>query len=81
MVGEYVKRSAPVHTQGIESFWSIMKRAHKGTFHKWSAKHLDRYVAEFAGRHNVRTMDTADQMKSIVRGMVGRRLKYPDLVS
>ena len=76
--GEYVRGS--VHTQGIESFWSMLKRAHKGTFHKISEKHLDRYVTEFAGRHNARELDTADAMRRVVRGMVGRRLRYPDLI-
>ena len=41
-VGEYVRDMA--HTNGVESFWSMLKRAHKGTFHKISPKHLDRYV-------------------------------------
>ena len=49
-------------TQGIESFWSMLKRAHKGTFYKVSPKHLDRYVTEFAGKHNVREADTLNQM-------------------
>ena len=39
------------HTNGIESFWSVLKRAHKGVYHKISHKHLQRYVSEFAGRH------------------------------
>ena len=77
---EYVKKGG-VHTNGIESFWSMLKRAHTGTFHKISPKHMHRYVTEFAGRHNARCMDTEDQMKKLVRGMQGRRLKYPDLVS
>ena len=55
-VGEYVDGMA--HTNGIESFWSMLKRAHKGTFHKISPKHLQRYVSEFAGKHNVRESDT-----------------------
>ncbi len=38
-VGEYVRGQA--HTQGIESFWSMLKRAHKGVYHKLSPKHLD----------------------------------------
>ena len=58
----------------------VLKRAHKGTFHKLSPKHLDRYVQEFAGRHNVREMDTIDQMAKIAKGMDGKRLRYQDLV-
>ena len=77
--GEYVKGEA--HTNGIESFWSMLKRAVVGTFHKLSPKHLDRYVTEFAGRHNAREADTIDQMSNIVAGMRGRRLRYADLIS
>ena len=69
------------HTNGIESFWSMLKRAHKGTFHKISAKHLQRYVNEFAGRHNVREADTIRQMESVVIGLVGKRLMYRDLIA
>ena len=43
-----------VLTNGIESFWTMLKRAHKGTFHKISPKHLQCYVDEFVGRHNFR---------------------------
>ena len=78
-VGEYVNEQA--HINGIESFWAMLKRAHKGTFHKISKKHLHRYVSEFEGRHNVRLMDTIDQMECVARNMEGRRLKYDDLVS
>ena len=78
-VGEYVREMA--HTNGIESFWSMLKRAHKGTFHKISPKHLQRYVNEFAGRHGIRDQDTIDQMHAVVAGMVGRRLLYRDLVA
>ena len=78
-VGEYVRDMA--HTNGIESFWSMLKRAHKGTFHKISPKHMQRYVNEFAGRHGVREKDTIDQMNAVVAGMVGRRLMYRDLIA
>ena len=78
-VGEYV--SGMAHTNGIESFWSMLKRAHKGVYHKISAKHLQRYVDEFAGRHGVRQQDTLAQMQSVVAGMVGKRLMYRDLVA
>ena len=78
-VGEYVDGMA--HTNGIESFWSMLKRAHKGVYHKISAKHLQRYVNEFSGRHGVRERDTLDQMQSAVAGMVGKRLMYRDLIA
>ena len=77
-VGEYV--NGQVHTNGIESFWSMLKRAHKGTFHKISPKHLQRYVNEFAGRQNVRELDTDAQMASVAEGMVGKQLPYEKLI-
>ncbi len=75
---EYVKGDA--HTNGVESLWSMLERAHKGTFHKLSPKHLDRYAQEFAGRHNIRELDTIDQMKSLQSGMEGKRLTYKALI-
>ena len=46
-----------------------------------SAKHLQRYVDEFSGRHNIGSLDTIDQMSAIVRGMDGKLLRYTDLVA
>ena len=77
-LSEYVK--GEVHTNGIESLWSLLKRAHTGTFHKLSPQHLDRYVQEFAGRHNLRALDTIKQIKGIRRGMEGKRLTYKALI-
>ena len=77
-VGQYVREQA--HINGMESFWAVLKRAHKGTFHKLSHKHLNRYIQEFAGRHNIRPNDTENQMALIACGMVGKRLKYKDLI-
>jgi hypothetical protein len=78
-VGEYVRGQA--HTNGIESFWAMLKRGYMGTYHKMSAKHLSRYIVEFAGRHNVRDFDTIVQMEMLAKGFVGKRLRYKDLVS
>ncbi len=47
-ISEYVNGMA--HTNGIESFWSMLKRGYHGTYHHMSAKHLQRYVTEFSGR-------------------------------
>ena len=77
--GEYVRGQA--HTNGIESFWAMLKRGLIGTYHQVSAKHLQRYVDEFAGRHNHRRLDTVDQMAAIARGTVGRRLTYQQLTT
>ena len=78
-VGEYV--DGHVHTNGVESFWSMLKRAHKGTFHKISPKHLQRYVDEFAGRHNIRELDTIEQMAAVTGGLMGRFLPYRKLTA
>ena len=78
-ISEYVNGMA--HTNGIESFWALLKRGYHGTFHHMSEKHLGRYVTEFSGRHNDRERDTLDQMAAIVAGMVGKRLLYCELVA
>ena len=70
-----------VHTKGIELFWATLKRAYHGTYHQLGKKHLNRYVMQFAGKHNLRYYDTIDQMAMVVRGMVGKRLRFKDLVA
>ena len=77
-VKEFVRDMA--HTNGIESMWAMLKRGYNGTYHHFSAKHAQRYVNEFAGRHNQRPMDTQDQMSAMVVNGVGKRLRYADLV-
>jgi len=77
-VGEYVRERA--HTNGAESFWATVERGYKGVFHKFSKKHLQKYIDEYAGKHNARNRDTIDQMRGMFRRMIGRRLKYADLI-
>ncbi len=78
-VGEY--DSGMAHTNGIESFWALLKRGYHGTYHHMSERHLNRYVGEFSGRHNDRSADTIDQMARIAQGMAGKRLRYRDLIA
>ena len=76
--GEYYRKG--VTTNGIESFWSGLKRGYKGVYHKMSPKHLNRYVQEFVGRNNIRDLDTVEQMEVIAVGLIGKRLRYGDLI-
>lgn len=78
-VKEYVHGQA--HTNGVESFWAGLKRGYVGTYHQMSAKHLHRYVTEFAGRHNGRPLDTREQMGRMVQGAHGKRMRYVDLTA
>ena len=64
----------------MESFWAMLKRGVNGVYHKISPKHLQRYVDEFSGRHNVRELDTSDQIAAAATAMVGKRLTYRWLV-
>ena len=78
-IGQYV--SEMVHTNGIESFWALMKRGYHGTYHKMSPKHLQRYIDEFSGRHNIRQLDTLMQMIVVVQMMEGKSLTRQELIS
>ena len=62
--GEYVR--GVVHTQNIESFWSLLKRGVVGTYHQVSKDYLPMYLAEFSFRHNHR--DDADMFGRLIAG-------------
>ncbi len=61
--------------------WAMLKRGHHGTYHKMSEKHLNRYVNEFAGRHNTRSDDTLDQLEKMVTNVEGKTLTYKQLTT
>ena len=77
-VGEYIREEIGIN--GMESFWASMKRAHKGTFHKFNPKHLDRHDGEFADKHNMRDADTPARISGIAVDMTGKSLRYQDLI-
>ena len=77
-VSQYVNGMA--HTNGIESYWSLLKKGFHGTFHHFSPKHMDRYVHKFTTRYNLRGSDTIVMMGDTVGMMVGKRLTYKQLV-
>jgi transposase-like protein len=78
-VGEYVREQA--HTNGIESFWALLKRGYYGIYHQMSGKHLHRYVNEFTHRHNTARFGSVDSIGGTIDGIVGRRLSYKELIA
>jgi hypothetical protein len=75
----YVKDN--VHTNGLENFWSLLKRGIKGTYVSVEPFHLFRYVDEAAFRFNNRLpMTDADRFSFLVRKIVGKRLTYAQLI-
>ncbi len=75
--GEYVRGN--VHTNTIEGYFSILKRAIYGTYHHVSQQHLKRYLAEFDFRYNERSaigVEDAERTTKVLSGIVGKRLTY-----
>jgi transposase-like protein len=69
-----------VHTNGLENFWSLLKRGINGTYVSVEPFHLFRYVDEQAFRYNNRLpMRDADRFGCLVRKVVGKRLTYKQL--
>ena len=77
----YVK--GHVHTNGLENFWSLLKRALRGTYIAVDAFHLHRYVDEQAFRFNERRDPRGDagRFLTALRSIVGKRLTYRDLTT
>ena len=75
--GEYVRGKA--HTNGVESFWALLKRGYHGVFHDFSQKHLDRYLAEFAHRWSLLPLSSAQRVDAILKAGIGGRLTYEEL--
>ncbi len=74
---EYVR--GDVHSNTIESYFSIFKRGMRGTYQHCKEKHLHRYLAEFDFRHNKRLalgQDDESRANNILSGIVGKRLTY-----
>lgn len=69
-----------IHTQGLEGFWSLLKRGIIGSFHQVSVKHLDRYISEFQFKFNNRREENI--FAAVVIGLVIKSaLRYADLTA
>jgi transposase-like protein len=69
-----------VHTNGLENFWSLLKRAIKGTYVSVEPFHLFRYLDEEALRFNTRKMSDANRFAEMMGRVIGKRLTYADLI-
>jgi transposase-like protein len=77
-VGEYVRGIA--HTNTAEGYFSQLKRSLSGTFHFVSAKHLDRYLAEFDYRYNSRKDKDGSRTIATIKQSHDKRLTYQKLI-
>jgi transposase-like protein len=68
-----------VHTNGLENFWSLLKRTISGTYVSVEPFHLFRYLDEQAYRFNNRRLTAAERFDMAVRGIVGKRLTFDEL--
>jgi transposase-like protein len=75
---EYVNGMA--HTNGIECFWSHLKRGIDGIYHWVSKGHLQQYVNEFTLRFNTRNFATQSRFDLVLAGVAGKRLTYNELI-
>jgi transposase-like protein len=76
--GQY--KNGQFHTNGIENFWSMLKRGIIGIYHQVSFDHLQRYCDEFAARYNTRKIRDHERFELSVRNSEGR-LKYSQLIA
>src|ERR1017187_8503138 len=76
-INEYV--NGRVHTQGIENFWSLLKRGLSGTYVAVEPFHMDAYVDEQAFRYNNRKQSDSRRFEKMLGQVAGKRLTYAEL--
>lgn len=78
---QYVDYDNPeIHSNGIESFWGIMKRSYNGIHNWWSRKHMQKYVDEHVYRFNLRGMKEGERFNYLLANS-NVRTKYKDLIA
>ena len=76
---EYVR--GHVHTNGLENFWSLFKRALKATYVSVEPFHLDGYVVEQTFRFNERTLKDGGRFRKVLGAVSGKRITYKELTA
>lgn len=74
---EYVR--GVVHTNGVENFWSLLKRTIRGTYVSVEPFHLGRYLDEQSWRFNERDKDDGERFRAVLSSVAGKRLTYKEL--
>lgn len=74
---EFVNQMA--HINGLENFWSHLKRGIDGIYHQISKEHLQSYIDEFTLRFNTRKFTTQNRFDLILSDVAGKRLTYEKL--
>lgn len=74
---EYVRGA--VHTNGVENFWSLLKRTVKGTYVSVDPLHMDRYLGEQTFRFNARKDNDLGRFRAVLGSVAGKRLTYKEL--
>ncbi len=69
------------HTNGIENFWSHLKRGIDGIYHSISKEHLQSYVDEFVLRFNTRKFGTQERFDFILAAVSDKKLTYKELIN
>jgi transposase-like protein len=70
-----------ISTNGIESFWAIIKRGYKGIYHKWSKKHIQRYISEYCYRFNFREFPPWARFTWTAYLGLNRYISYKELIN
>jgi hypothetical protein len=73
---EYVRTGGFHHTNTVEGFFALLKRAVYGQFHNVSAAHLHRYLSEADFKYNTRHVTDKERGEELLRGAKGKRLLY-----
>jgi transposase-like protein len=69
-----------IHTNGIENFWSLLKRTLRGTYVSVEPFHLFRYLDEQSFRFNDRKVTDADRFEKVLSQVTGKRVQYKELI-
>jgi transposase-like protein len=77
---EYVRAGTDIHSNTVESVFSLVKRGVMGTFHSVTRKHLPNYLNEFEFRYNTRKVDDGTRVSKAIRRVQGKRLTYRESV-